>query len=222
MEFYHVLNRGVDKRNIFLDSQDYARFVHDMYEFNTLAPALHVGRYASNMVDIVSRPSEAPGKELVDIHGWCLMGNHYHLILSERIENGMSNFLRKLNVGYAKYFNKRYSRVGTLFQGRTKKVHICTDQHLLHILNYVHFNPLDLSNSNKDWRELKIADQNTALNHLLEYKWSSYKDYIGIKNFPSILTTTFFQEIFSQNYKAQVEKYLHDISIDDIQHLTLE
>ncbi len=222
MDLYHALNRGVDKRTIFLDTQDYARFVHDMFEFNTDIPANNTRR--DSMVDLRYRPlSPDRGKKLVDIHGWCLMSNHYHLLLSECLDCGISLFLRKLNVGYAKYFNERYIRSGTLFQGRTKKIHIDTDAHFLHILNYIHFNPLDTLPDTQDWRNKKIADSELALKHLKSYKWSSYPDYIGIKNFPSILTTSLFQEVFNHNYHKQVEKYLQDIaSMSQLTHLTLE
>ena len=157
MDLYHALNRGVDKRTIFLDDQDRARFVHDMYEFNSTRPANNTIR--TKMVDIVSRPSKPEHEEekIVDIHGWCLIDNHYHLLLSEKIEGGLSQFLRKLNVGYAKYFNERYTRVGTLYQGRTKKILIDSDAYMLHILNYMHLNPLDLMEKSSDWRARKVS-----------------------------------------------------------------
>ena len=115
VELYHLLNRGVDKRQIFLDNQDCARFVQDLYEFNDVPSANNTRRRVPAdspegiVVDLVGRTSER--ELLVDIHGWCLMGNHYHLLVSERDEGGISKFLMKLNVGYAKYFNERYKRV---------------------------------------------------------------------------------------------------------------
>lgn len=218
MDLYHALNRGVDRRTLFLDNQDRARFVHDMFEFNSDKPSNHT--YRNKMADIVSRPLE--GARLVDIHGWCIMDNHYHLLLSERVINGISLFLRKLNVGYAKYFNERYKRTGTLFQGRTKKVHINNDAHFLHILNYIHFNPLDLTPELRDWRSQKILNSEGALQHLKNYRWSSYLDYIGTKNFPSILATEFFQSVFDNDYAGQVERYLKSISIYELQGMTLE
>ena len=216
MDLYHALNRGVDKRTIFQDNQDYARFVHDMYEFNSTAPANNTHR--NSMVDLRSRPLE----KLVDIHGWCLLHNHYHLLLTERIEGGLVKFLRKLNVGYAKYFNDRYQRSGTLFQGRTKKILINDDSHFLHILNYIHFNALDMVDHSQDWRMRTITNHSGAMEHLSKYRWSSYQDYVGIKNFPSILTTSLFQEVFNHKYKEQVESYLRDIDMTPMQHLTLE
>lgn len=225
MELYHALNRGVDKRIIFLDTQDYARFVHDMFAFNTDKPASNT--YRSNMFDLRSRtyesmPTQRSGKQLVDIHGWCLMHNHYHLLLSERVPGGLILFLRRLNIGYAKYFNERYIRSGTLFQGRTKKLLIDNDGYFLHILNYIHLNPLDILKTTTEWRERKIDAPQEALIALKEYRWSSYLDYSGIKNFPSILTTTLFQDVFNNNYSQQIEKYLLDIGTTDIQHLLLE
>ncbi len=222
MDIYHALNRGVDKRQIFIDNGDRVRFIHDMYAFNTTELAINT--YRNNMLglrdptyrDVIS------GEKLVDIHGWCLMGNHYHLLLSPCIENGLSLFLRKLNTGYANYFNARYTRVGTLFQGRTKKILINSDSYMLHILNYIHLNPLDLKENALAWRERQIEDSVSALEFLKSYRWSSYQDYIGIKNFPSILKTDFFNDVFEGQYVKQLEEYLQDIDISQIKYLLHE
>ncbi len=228
MDLYHVLNRGVDKRTIFLDTQDYARFVHDMFEFNSTLPSNNTCR--TEMVDVRRQPSQGSskifnvthGEKIVDIHGWCLMGNHYHLLLSERIEGGMSLFLKKLNGGYAKYFNERYQRTGALFQGRTKRILIDSEPYFLHILNYIHFNPLDMQEDTAEWRTKKIESVDIAITHLSSYRWSSYMDYIGKRNFPSILTTSLFQDVFSGNYQSQAEGYLRDISLNKIHGFLLE
>ena len=205
MEFYHVLNRGVDKRPLFLDNKDYARFVHDMWEFNDTEDAKNVWYRA---FDISGLRNHYMDKErIVDLHGWCLMGNHYHLLISERVDGGLTKFIRRLNVGYANYFNERYKRQGTLFQGRTKKIHIRTEAHFLHILNYVHCNPLDFLNSAKDWRTRKIVSARDALQYLLKYKWSSYLDYLREHNFPSILTTELFSDVF-KDYKKEITGFL--------------
>src|SRR3990167_293898 len=197
MELYHVLNRGVDKRTIFMDTGDYARFVHDMYEFNDSKPTINSGRSfdpADAMIGFVNQSSDRT--MIVDIHGWCLMKNHYHLLLSERVEGGMSLFLRKLNVGYAKYFNEKHKRSGYLFQGRTKKVLIEHDAQFNYILPYIHLNPLDYLKGAEGWRIRSkgkgIKSVKAALHYLENYRWSSYLDYCGKKNFPSILTTDFF------------------------------
>ena len=218
MELYHVLNRGVEKRTLFLDSSDYARFVHDMYEFNDSRPTANSGhRFHPTMKGFVNPSLE---RELVvDIHGWCLMKNHYHLLLSERVPGGLSLFIRKLNIGYANYFNQRYSRTGTLFQGRTKKKLIDSDAYFLHILNYIHLNPLDYNRQARDWRSRKIANASSAISHLKEYRWSSYLDYCGEKNFPSILTKDLFGDFCSEK---STTSYLKDIELSNIQPYTLE
>jgi putative transposase len=214
MDLYHLLNRGVDARTIFYDTQDYARFVHDMYEFNDTRPVYNVGR--DFMIDIVSQSSEQHAgeerkkKKLVDIHGWCLMKNHYHLLVSERGEGGITQFLRRLNIGYAKYFNEKYKRSGTLFQGRTKKILIERDAHFLFILHYIHLNPLDYMREAKTWRERHVPSATRALAYLSGYKWSSYRDYCGEKNFPSILNTKLFRGAFG-DYKKELASYLKDM-----------
>lgn len=225
MDLYHALNRGVDKRAIFLDNQDCARFVHDMYEFNSTRPAKNTDR--RGMSDLRSRSSETPvvilePERLVDIHGWCLMHNHYHLLLNERVEGGLVKFLRKLNIGYAKYFNERYKRSGTLFQGRTKKLLIDSDAYFLHILNYIHLNPLDTLSETENWRERSIEKCDVALEHLKNYRWSSYLDYSGVKNFPSILTKDLFDDVFNGDYARQLDTYIRDLGPGEISHLKLE
>lgn len=217
MDLYHALNRGVDKRTIFQDSQDYVRFIHDMYIFNDVTASNNTLRL---MGDFVSPPIKKV--RLVDIHGWCLMGNHYHLLLSELVEGGLTLFLRRLNVGYAKYFNERYRRTGTLFQGRTKKLLIDNDSYFLHILHYIHLNPLDMNEGAKEWRNVQVTNLESAFTTLKEYRWSSYKDYAGIKNFPSILTTSLFQDVFEGDYDGSLRKYLTDMEVESLEQLKLE
>ncbi len=113
------------------------------------------------------------------------MKNHYHLLVSEHIEGGISFFMRKLNMGYTKYFNEKHKRSGALWQGKYRKVLIERDAHFLYIPFYIHLNPLDYSNP--EWRNGEVKDVRKALESLLEYRWSSHLDYLGIRNFPSLL-----------------------------------
>ena len=224
MELYHVMNRGVDKRDIFLDEHDYVRFVHDLYEFND-ANFVDNTRHRIN-TDLRSPYLGRERSKIVEIHGWVLMKNHYHLLLSEAVGGGLTLFLRKLNIGYAKYFNEKYERSGTLFQGRTKKVLVSQHSQFLYILHYVHLNPLDYLEGSEEWR---VRDRGTirstaaALTYLQSYRWSSYLDYCGIKNFPSILTTSLFKntDIGSDVQRATAE-YLRDVETDSLSGLMLE
>src|SRR3989344_5591657 len=178
VELYHVLNRGVDKRSIFLDDRDRRRFTDGLFFFNDTRPIGNT-RHLLRNTDLRSRYEREP---VVDIHGWCLMDNHYHLLVTERTENGLTHFIRKFNIGYAKYFNERYNRSGALFQGRTKKVLIRSDPHFSYILHYIHLNPLDFLVGSKEWRERRIGSAARALAHLEKYQWSSYLDYCGEQN----------------------------------------
>ena len=173
------------------------------------------------MIDLGGRSfvkSERRGKRLVDIHAWCLMKNHFHMLLSARVEGGISKFLMKVNVGYAKYFNEKYKRSGYVFQGRTKKVLIQKDGHFMHIVPYIHLNPLDYLTGAGHWRKRKVKNAAAALTYLDTYRWSSYRDYCGIKNFPSILTTSLFGE---DNGRKELSKYLKSLEDDDFSELSL-
>ena len=222
MEIYHVLNRGVDKRIIFEDKQDYFRFIHDLYEFNDQERVETTFRdfrdYGAD--GKIAKINRGARKLLVDILAFCLMPNHYHLMLSPSIENGISIFMQKLNMGYAKYFNQKNKRVGVLFQGPYKKIPVTNETHFLHLPFYIHFNPLDLSFP--EWRENKISNPEGALNFLKPYRWSSHLDYLGIKNFPSILNMKHLKEILGneQDYQKLIENYIKDIQID--KEVTLE
>jgi putative transposase len=123
---------------------------------------------------------------LVHIHAFSLMPNHYHLLLSEVTENGISNFMQKLNMGYAKYFNERHDRSGYLWQGRHKKILVQNDAHFVYIPYYIHLNALDLSMPK--WRDGKIPNAHRAIERLKAYRWSSFNDYFGEENFPSIIS----------------------------------
>jgi len=206
-----------------MDKQDHLRFIHDLYEFNNQerveSTYLKFHNYSTdNNIDL--KPDKEPRKLLVDILAFCLMPNHYHLLLSPRGEGSIPQFMHKVNMGYSKYFNQKHERVGTLFQGPYKHISVTNEIHFLHLPFYVHFNPLDLSYP--EWRENKISNPKKALEFLKSYRWSSHLDYLGIKNFPSVLNMKPLMEIFGNNkdYQKLVENYLKDIQVD--QEIILE
>ena len=218
--FYHTLNRGVEKRDLFMDKQDYLRFIHDLYELNNedrVETTFTSFKNDPNLNNIAGRKQR---KLLVDIFAFCLMPNHYHLLLSPRVENGIPKFMAKINIGYAKYFNQKYERTGALFQGRYKKILTAENTHFLHLPFYIHFNALDLSHP--EWRDNKISNPKKVMEFLESYRWSSHLDYLGTRNFPSVLNMELLKEIFDGNsgYKKLVGNYLKDIQIDN--EFTLE
>jgi len=152
------------------------------------------------------------------------MKDHYHLLISERVEGGLIKFIMKVNVGYAKYYNERYGRRGHLFQGKTKKILIEHEAHFLYILHYLHLNPLDYLAGATEWRErdkYAIKNLKETLEYLNGYRWSSYIDYCGKKNLPSILTKNLFGKTFD-NYQEAIKDYLKDAERSSITDFVLE
>jgi len=170
--FYHVYNRGVDKRKIFMDDGDRLRFLFGLYEFNDAAHAENFGWR------ITRNPEEWPEKErtmLVDVLAFVLMGNHFHLLLRQTAENGVSEFMRKLGTGYTNYFNTRRERSGALFEGKYQFRPVENSGYLHKLHEYIHLNPVDIVRPGQK---------------LTSYRWSSLPYYqLGRKEFASILNT---------------------------------
>ncbi|MES2007027.1 MAG: transposase [Patescibacteria group bacterium] len=206
MDWYHVLNRGVDKRVVFLDDTDRARFIHDLFVFNDQRHALH-----PHMSDRKNERKQR--KLLVHLHAFCLMGNHYHLLLSEAIPGGISFFMKKLNMGYAKYFNEKYDRSGALWQGKFKKKLLQRDAHFMYIPYYIHLNALDFSMP--EWRTGNVTNIKKAFEQLENYQWSSHLDYLGKKNFPSITEREELASIIGtrEKYKKEIGRIISNPDI---------
>lgn len=162
--YYHVYNRGVEKRDIFLDNQDYGVFLS------------YLKFYLMPLIDPKDprgpSPRLSPAQQLsnhnnkISLIAFCLMPNHFHLLIKQTDRDSMTNFLRALATRYSMYFNKRYNRVGSLFQGRYKAILIDNEMQFLYLTKYIHRNPLDLFAYNLD--------------NLLDYPYSSYRNYTGI------------------------------------------
>ncbi len=212
---YHVYNRGVEKRNIFLDTADRYRFVQSLIEFNSDMPAdnlyYHFSRKEQKIEPRRLRGERELGKPLVNIFAFCLMLNHFHLMVQQVSENGVVAFMQKLGTGYTKYFNTKHERVGHLFQGRFKATHVATHAHLLHLPLYIHCNPLDSEFPEwRDYQNLASLDWEKAMEFLEKYRWSSYLDYMGKENFPEVIHKEFLTELFGDaaHYKKEMGKWL--------------
>mgnify|MGYP001572950378 CR=1 FL=1 len=172
-EYYHVYNRGSDKRSIFLNDVDRDRFIKLLYLAN-----------GSKSVRLCDLPRGFPswwtidrGETLVSVGAYCLMPNHFHLLLREKIENGITKFMLKLTTGYSMYFNKKNDRTGALFQGAFKAQSVQDDRHLNYLFAYIHLNPVKLIEPR--WREDGLIDQSAAKKYLEKYQYSSYPEHIG-------------------------------------------
>ena len=223
-EIFHILNRGVDQRNIFLDDEDYYRFIHNLFEFNDTSPALNLGYFLSRnqSIDFRNQYDKKPRKLIVEMLAFCLMPNHFHLLVRQKGEGGITKFMRKLGVGYANYFNQKYERTGALFQGKYKAVLVNQESHFIHLPYYIHLNPLGLIMPK--WRLGEIKNYRKAIEFLKTYRWSSHLDYINKKNFPSITQREFLLRTFggSKNYMKMIKKWLKEMSLTTMRELSLE
>ncbi|MBI3261279.1 transposase [Candidatus Berkelbacteria bacterium] len=159
-EIYHVFNRGVEKRTIFENRQEYLRFLlllqfYQRIHRHQFSRLTHRAR-----LDVIHKQEGIPRVEIIC---YCLMPNHFHLLIKQLTDNGVSHFLKTVSDGYAKYFNKVHQRVGPLFQGKFKAVRIEDGSQLLHVSRYIHLNPFVSSLTKTPG----------------EYPWSSYREYVG-------------------------------------------
>lgn len=198
---YHIYNRGVEKRTIFLDDRDRIRFINSLAIFNSSDLDPNVSRTMRNTLMTGVRLQS--DDQLVEIMAFCLMPNHFHLMMRARTERGISKFMQKLGTGYANYFNLRRQRVGSLFQNKYKSVPIMDDAHFLWLPHYIHCNPA----KKNDWSPTSVKG----------YRWSSYGEYAedaGNKRYPEIIDTTFLSEIFEtpENFRKQTQEWLKSYS----------
>jgi putative transposase len=160
---YHIYNRGVEKRKIFIDYQDYQRFFFLIDRVNTKSNIKNTSERLKNKVKGSMKPIRR-SEPLVKVFTQCCMPNHYHLVVQQLVDGGVSKFLQKLNVGYTMYFNKKYDRNGVLFQGKTKSKLIDSNSYYNTVTRYIVSNPLELKKSSK-YKKLKDSD------FLKQYKW---------------------------------------------------
>jgi putative transposase len=180
-EWYHCFSRGVDKRDIFLNLRDHERFLMLLYSCNNTEP-LHISNLGTRHQGpaLVTVLQCERGEQLVDIGAYCLMPNHIHLLLRERIDGGISSFMQKVGTGYTMYFNKRLDRTGALFSSRFKALHVASDQYFGRVVNYIHANPAELYEPR--WKEGIVGDRPKLKRLLLEYTFSSLPEYEGTRD----------------------------------------
>jgi len=200
-EFYHIYSRGVEKRNIFLDASDKERFHKLLYFANGERP------YVFRLIQGQPLNAIEVGERKTAIGAYVLMPNHIHILVKETQEGGVSGFMEKLLTGYSMYFNKKYDRVGPLFQSRFKAQHANRDEYLKYLFAYIHLNPIKLFEPK--WREKGIKDTVRAKKFLGQYQYSSYAEYAGKERSESIiLSKKEFPDYFSE--QDSFDDFLHD------------
>lgn len=187
-EYYHLYTRGTEKRIIFLDKQDYGYFLFLMNMCNTKKPIR-----TKSLDEDFDR-----GETIVDIGAYCLMPNHIHILIYEKVEKGISTYMLKLLTAYSMYFNLKYKRTGRLFESTFKSSHAGDDRYLKYLYAYIHLNPAKLVD--KNWKENPTKSTKDLWNFVSEYEYSSLQEYlkteIGLKRkiinpdvFPSYFKT---------------------------------
>ena len=202
--FYHIYNRGVEKRTIFLDKHDYNRFLKILYYYQFGSPKPSFSQFKRFKHSLLEENSQ-----LIEFNCYALMPNHFHFCVRQLTNNGIHDSLRKTFDSYTRYFNKKYKRVGPLFQGQFQSKMITSEEQLLHLSRYIHLNPCSAE----------------FVSNPEDYKYSSYKEFInypessGLCNPKPLLL--FFKD--PESYKKFVDDNKdYAKTLKQIEHLTLD
>ena len=206
--FYHLLNRGANKLNIFRDITDYITFTEILQYYlnypNGKALSILQKHSKKSKIKLLQVRNLESSFEL---HGYCLMPNHFHLLVCQKHKpennNSISNYMRRVMITYAMYTHYKYKRSGALFQGRYKNVSVDTKDQLLYLSKYIHLNPLPLL---------------SGLKSLSEYPYSSYPDYLGNVDRKWLQTST----ILNHFKKKPVKQYQQFVESDENKPSILE
>lgn len=217
--FYHVYNRGVEKRIIFQDVEDYQVFLNYLKEYLEPPPPAEKMMKEFEVKGTVFRGRPKPLSNFfkqIELIAYGLMPNHFHLLLKQAEERSLEFFMRALATRYTIYFNRKYGRVGHLYQGTYKAVIVDGEGQLLHLSRYIHLNPVGGLNKNPNWRKI------------LENSYSSYNDYLEKKKTPwvkpQVVLSYFNKKDPFNSYRSFVEDYKKGLNLDlpNLTNLTID
>jgi putative transposase len=175
-EWFHCYNRGIDKRTVFESEDDSERFLQILYLANS-TDSVHRSNLSQHTTEeIIAMPRKM---SLVSVGSYCLMPNHFHLLLKEIIEGGISAFMQKLGTAYTMYFNKKNDRTGNLFTKPFRSRHVGEDRYFQHVVNYIHCNPAE--NFDPGWKRGVVRNMGRLEEQLLGYRYSSFPDFAAKK-----------------------------------------
>ncbi len=229
-KIYHVFNRGVEKRVIFKSDNDYWRFLQGLFLFNDEKTTANLlwqmerdrGKVTFRVLKMFFAREKRNREPLVRIMADCLMPNHFHLLLEEIKEGGISRFMHKLGTGYAEYFNNKYNRVGALFQSRFKAAPVEEETYLEYLLVYINvINPGELVEPKL--KEVGVNNVKEIMRFADDYSWSTHQEYTG-KRESIIIEKGLLGEIFSNKWKYNqfVEDVLEGKKWERVNNLSLE
>lgn len=203
-EFYHLYNRGLGKQDIFNDRRDHFHFIKSLFYYTIQNPKPKFSVYRRTKVFPIDET-----KKIVDIVCYCLMPNHFHLLVKQLKDDGVSEFMRKFIHSYTKYRNLKYSKHGPIFQGMFKAVRVETDEQLLHLSRYIHLNPLV---------SYLVKDLNL-------YEWSSYMEYTNINTIHGLCAKNEVLNFFKspEKYKQFIlDQMEYGKTLESLKHTTLD
>lgn len=211
---YHIFNRGVEKRNIFLSDGDRWRFLQGMYLFNDHEGSANLlwrleqekGKMHFGILREYMEREGIKQKPLVKIMADCLKPNHFHLLIEEIQDGGIPRFMHKLGIGYTAYFNKKYERVGPLFQGAFKAVEIKRDDQLRYVVAYI--NAINPGQELEPALKSAAQDPEEIIRFIEEYPWSTHREYLH-KRESIIIDKGIAGELFST--PAEYKQFIRDI-----------
>lgn len=191
-DLYHVCNRGIRKEKIFDNNSDYFRFVLNLYRLNNAGGSLRINPHRKSLDSFPEQD------KIVEVLKWTLLPNHYHLLLYEKVDGGVLEFVKRLGNAYTKYINIKRKASGYLFQNSARIVPITNNRHFLYIPLYIDLNLLDVMQPKNNHRMISLRK---FLDFFKNYKWSSFRDYFGDYNSPfsKVINKGLFYEIFDTN-----------------------
>lgn len=198
-EYYHIYNRAAHRQTIFKDRRDWQRFLFGIMYLQSPIAFKNVARSASSFSPAVGYPvalsdiEEVLETRFVELVSFCLMPNHYHLIVTETEEGGISKYLQRVSDGYTKYFNTKYDASGHVFQGPYKAVRVKDDRQLLYLSAYVHRNPRELAL----WKDKEF-----------EYPWSSLQDYVTGNRWGGLLANEIIASQFGATERSNYADFV--------------
>jgi len=202
-QFYHIYNRGNSKQQIFQSMRDEERFMEILYLCNTNSP-INIRNINRDTENIYSYNLD---DKIVTIVAYCLMPNHFHILLSPINENGIQLFMQKLSTAYVMYYNKKYERTGSLFEGKFKSTHADSDDYLRYLFSYIHLNPIKIIESS--WKESGIKNKQKALEFLKKYNSSSYIDWENVKRNENLIIKKEAFEQYLDNSKELSKELIY-------------
>lgn len=207
--YYHLYNRGVNKRLIFKEQKDYSTFLSYLQFYLSPPPDLR-GDLRGDSSQVKISPSKVLKNYAgeIELLAYCLMPNHFHLMIKQTSEFGINHFMRSLCTKYARYFNTRYRRVGHLFQDTYKAVRIKNEYQFTYLTKYIHRNPLDLP-------AFKPTCEETP-RRLVDYKYSSYGNYLHLFEQNWVSTADILSYFSQTNHRLTYQNFVEEPESDDV------